>query len=182
MQSEQDPNSQQQAEVQQKSMGKWMMFFAWIAALIVLTTWFDDLLLERINPNTEPTSYSSQYGGIEVRLKRNAMGHYVTSGKINGQPVTFLLDTGATDVSIPAHLATQLGLSEGARLRTRTANGTITVRETHIDSINIGDIQLRNIEGNLNPGLHGDEILLGMSALKKLEFQQKDGWLILRDY
>ena len=179
MQENQPPQDQETA--QQKSMGKWMMVLAWLSALLLLTVWFDDLLLERFNPNTDPSSYSSMKG-VEVRLKRNVMGHYITTGKINGQNVTFLLDTGATDVSIPAHLAPHLGLLPGARVRTKTANGTIIVRDTNINELNIGDIQLFNVEGNLNPGLHGDEILLGMSALKKLEFQQKDGWLILRDY
>lgn len=43
------------------------------------------------------------------------------------------------------------------------------------------DVHLRDVAGSLNPGMKNDEILLGMSALKDLEFTQKDGWLVLRD-
>lgn len=173
----QEPEPQAQ---QQDKAGKWMLTFAWLAALLLLTLWFDDLLMDRINPNSDPISMSSS-SGIEVNLKRNVMGHYVTTGTINGQKVIFLLDTGATDVSIPAHMADKLGLVPGRRSRSMTANGTVTVYDTHIDEVGIGDILLRDIEGNLNPGMNGNEILLGMSALKQLEFTQKNGWLLLRD-
>ena len=83
-----------------KKMGKWMLVIAWLAGLGLLTMLFDEQLAEQINPNREPISFTNQ-SGTEVRLKRNRMGHYVSGGEINGAPVTFLLDTGATDVSIP---------------------------------------------------------------------------------
>lgn len=173
-------NHEPEQHAQQKNMGKWMFTLAWLAALLLLTLWFDDLLMERINPNSTPQSMRTQ-SGVEVSLKQNAMGHYITTGKINGHKVIFLLDTGATDVSVPAHLANKLGLRPGMSARSMTANGVVTVHNTRINTLSIGDILLRNVEGNLNPGMGGDEILLGMSALKQLEFSHKDGWLTLRD-
>lgn len=169
----------QDQENSQSSMGKWMFAFAWLMGIFLLTLLFDDLLLERFNPNSEPASYVVG-NSTEVRLKQNDMGHYVVSGTINRQPVIFLLDTGATDVSIPAHLADELGLLPGARQRAMTANGSVIMYQTHIDELSIGEIQLGNVDGNLNPGMRSDKILLGMSALKQLEFSQKDGWLVLR--
>lgn len=173
----QDPNE----DMQSQKIGKRMLFLAWIAGLLLLTLWFDDLLSERFNPNQRPESLSVG-NATEVRLKQNRMGHYVTTGLINGKPVVFLLDTGATDVSIPANLASRLGLGRGYPSQVNTANGVITVYNTRINTLQIGDIVLRDIAGNLNPGMSGEEILLGMSALKQLEFTQKDGWLILRSY
>lgn len=116
----------------------------------------------------------------EVRLKQNRAGHYVTSGFINEVPVTFLVDTGATDVSVPAHLQQKLGLQPGRSGLANTANGTVRIAETQINSLRIGDIQLTGIRGNLNPGMQSDQILLGMSVLRQLEFTQRGEWLILR--
>lgn len=168
-------------DVQSQKIGKRMLFLAWIAGLFIMTLWFDDLLSERFNPNQEPQSVSVG-NATEVRLKQNRMGHYVTTGLINGQPVVFLLDTGATDVSIPANLASQLNLGMGYPSQANTANGVVTVYDTRINTLQIGNIVMRDIAGNLNPGMNGEKILLGMSALKQLEFTQKNGWLILRSY
>ena len=101
----------------------------------------------------------------------------MTSGLINNQPVVFLLDTGATNVSVPGHLASRLGLQSGAPQRMSTANGSRIVYQSTIDSLNIGNINLYNVAANLNDGMQGEHILLGMSALKQLNFVQKDGWL-----
>lgn len=175
---DQDPGARTSASGDAK-IGKWMLFFAWLAGLGLLTLLFDDQLEQQFNPNRDPQSSVSS-SGTEVRLKQNRQGHYVTTGIINNEPVIFLLDTGATDVSIPYELAERLALQPGARQRVRTANGTIMVASTRIRELSIGDIQLYNIDANLNPGMRGNEILLGMSALKQLEFTQKGEWLILR--
>ena len=156
-----------------------MLIVAWIIGLGLLTVLFDDQLAKQFNPNAEPIS-SSEQGVQEVRLKRNRAGHYVSGGAINGQPVVFLLDTGATHVSVPMHLAEQLNLQKGRASWVRTANGRIQVAQTNIQRLSIGDIQLNNVRANLNPGFKDNEILLGMSALKQLEFTQKGEWLILR--
>jgi aspartyl protease family protein len=55
------------------------------------------------------------------------------------------------------------------------------VAQTNIQRLSIGDIQLDNVRANLNPGFKANEILLGMSALKQLEFTQKGEWLVLRN-
>jgi len=166
--------------MQQNKMGKGMLIIAWIIGLGLLTLLFDDQLAKQFNPNAEPIS-SSNLGVQEVRLKQNRAGHYVSSGAINGQPVVFLLDTGATHVSVPMHLAEQLNLQKGRASWVQTANGRVQVAQTSIQRLSIGDIQLDNVRANLNPGFKENKILLGMSALKQLEFTQKGEWLILRN-
>lgn len=166
---------------QHGKIGKWMLIMAWVAGLGLLTVMFDDQLASQFNPNARPVSVQSGEM-IEVKLKQNRYGHYVTGGSINGQPVIFFLDTGATDVSIPYHLAEQLKLQAGRKYSVNTANGRIQVAQTSIEQLTIGDIQLFNVDANLNPAVGDNEILLGMSALKQLEFSQKGDWLVLRTY
>lgn len=166
---------------QQNKIGKWMLIMAWVAGLGLLTLMFDDQLASQFNPNAKPESVKSGEI-IEVKLKQNRYGHYVTGGSINGQAVIFFLDTGATHVSIPFHLAEQLNLHAGRKYSVNTANGRIEVAQTSIAQLTIGDIQLFNVDANLNPAVRDNEILLGMSALKQLEFSQKEDFLVLRAY
>ena len=165
---------------QQNKMGKGMLIVAWIIGLGLLTLIFDDQLAKQFNPNADPISLLNQ-GVQEVRLKQNRSGHYVSGGIINGQPVVFLLDTGATHVSVPIHLAEQLNLQKGTLSWVQTANGRVQVAHTNIQRLSIGNIQLDNVRANLNPGFKANEILLGMSALKQLEFTQRGEWLTLRN-
>ena len=159
--------------------GKWMFFAAWVVLLGLLTLYFSGMLEKKYNPNQSPISIiNGQFA--EVVLLRNRMGHYVTSGKINNTPVTFLLDTGATNVVIPAHLGNQLNLTPGRRSQAQTANGIVTVADTNISELEISDIRLVNVSASLNPGMQGNEILLGMSVLKYLELTQRGDALILR--
>lgn len=158
---------------------KTMIWLAWISGLILVVILFDWQLDKQVNPNSRPTSAQTA-AGVEVTLKRNRQGHYVASGTINNQPVVFLLDTGASNVSVPAHLGKQLGLVPGRRGVASTANGRVNIAFTKIDQVQLGDIRLFDVEATLNPGMTDNFVLLGMSALKQLEFTQRGEWLILR--
>ena len=160
-------------------LGTGMFILAWLIGLALISVLFEDSLLAQFNPNDKPES-RFENGKPTVVLKRNRYGHYVSSGKINGHKVVFLVDTGATNVSIPVAVAEKLGLQKGAPGRSVTANGTVTVYRTTIPSLELGNIQLTNVIGNINPGMQGPEILLGMSVLKQLEFTQRGDTLTLR--
>lgn len=121
-------------------------------------------------------------GFREVSLQRNKYGHYVTSGKINGHEVVFMLDTGATGVAIPAAIAARLNIKRGQRYMTQTANGTAPAYATRLDTVSVGDIEFTNIAAGISPGLQSEQILLGMSFLKHIEFSQRGDTLILRQY
>ena len=165
---------------QQSKMGKWMLGIAWVAGLGLVTLIFDEQLTAQFNPNRSPVSATAK-GISEVKLQQNRGGHYVTSGLVNQQPVVFMLDTGATHVSVPRHMAERLNLRPGAMFPVQTANGIIQVAQTTIEQLSIGDIQLFNVTASINPADQSEQILLGMSALKRLEFTQKGEWLILRN-
>lgn len=160
-------------------LGRGMIVVAWLALLGVLWSAFDAYLARRDHPNR---NLATQAGGGELVLKRNRAGHYVAPGTINGQAVIFLLDTGATEVSVPAHLGEALGLSPGAAATVMTANGAVTVRATLIDTLGLGPFVLRDVRAHLNPGAGDDQVLLGMSALRYLEFTQRGDTLILRPH
>lgn len=149
------------------------------ASLLVLGMfyfYFDNSLDARDNPNRQ----LQVAPGSELVLKRSRDGHYLFPGTINGQPVNFLLDTGATLVSVPAHLARELGLEAGPPMQAVTANGTVTTRATRVDALAFGPFEVRNVPASLNPGMAGDQVLLGMSVLKYLEFTQRGDTLVLR--
>ena len=160
-------------------MGRGMMYIGWLLLLGLLTWWFGDWEESRYNPNREVVS-SINGGQVEVTLKRNRWGHYVANGTINGKEVTYLLDTGATDVSIPGHLEKKLGLRRGRSYSASTANGTIRVYGTTVDKFTLGNIEMRNVRASINPYMKEDEILLGMSVLQHLELVQKGDSLTIR--
>src|SRR5688572_2977171 len=99
--------------------GRGMIYLMWIAVLAGLAAFFSEL-----NNRSED---SSQIAGVDADgraqliLNRNRHGHYRAQGSINGQPVKFLLDTGASDVNIPIAVARRLNLGMGAPLSAHTA-------------------------------------------------------------
>ncbi|MCP1421470.1 aspartyl protease family protein [Pseudomonas laurylsulfativorans] len=160
-------------------IGRVFMVLAWCAALFLATRFFGQWEARQQNPNVVVSSEQGE-GFIEVKLVSNVQGHFVASGQINGQPVDFMLDTGATDVSIPLDLAKRLKLEEGFGVTLSTANGLSQGYRTRIERLQLGDIVLHDVRALVAPGLHGDQVLLGMSALNKLEFTQRGGTMLLR--
>jgi len=163
-------------------IAKIFVWLAWIIAIVLLMYFFQGVLDKQYNPNSQPKVSLNSSGQAEVILQQNRQGHYVSQGTINESSVTFLLDTGATQVSIPAHIADELQLESFGSYPVRTANGSVTVYKTKIDQLSIGNIFLYNVAAHINPAMKSDEILLGMSALKKVEFSQKGKQLTLREY
>jgi aspartyl protease family protein len=162
--------------------GRTMMVLAWVAGLGLLTVLFQDLLESQFNPNRQPQVQLAQDGSKEVVLQRNAQGHYVADGRINGLPVTFLLDTGATDVAIPESLANRLGLQRLGGGVSQTANGAVAVWQTRLDEVRLGDIAMTDVSAAIVPTMDSSTpVLLGMSFLKRLDFVQRDGELVLRE-
>jgi len=162
-----------------KRAGRVLMILAWGAGLFLATRFFGQWEERQENPNALVTSRHGD-GYIEVQLLSNGQGHFVSSGQINGQPVQFLLDTGATDVAIPSEVADKLQLKRGMPVTVSTANGRSQGFRTSLARVQIGDIVLHDVRALVAPGLDGEQILLGMSAMKQLEFTQRGGTMLLR--
>ncbi|NOY17511.1 MAG: TIGR02281 family clan AA aspartic protease [Gammaproteobacteria bacterium] len=169
------------AEDEQKRMAKYMIIGMWILVVALLTLMFSNILKHQHNPNQQLLSQQDA-GNAVVSLKRNRYGHYVASGRINGQPVVFMLDTGATDVAVPTRIAKQLGLKRGRKRVYQTANGPIMAYTTVLDQVRLGNIEVRNVRASINPDMSGEEVLLGMSFLKQLDFSQRGDTLTMRQY
>jgi aspartyl protease family protein len=155
-----------------------MIYAAWILALALLSWFFSAWLDARQNPNRSVQTAVSGEKHV-VTLLRNRYGHYHASGYINNREVEFMVDTGATTVAIPASLETRLGLQRGVPIEVSTANGTVSAFLTRLDSVRLGTIELHDIRATINPSLNGNEVLLGMSFLKQLEFTQRGDSLVL---
>ena len=166
-------------EEQQRRIGKIMVGAMWLLLVGLLTVFFNDFLEKQHNPNQQIASVQRD-GQQELVLQRNKYGHYVASGMINQQPVVFMLDTGASDISIPLEVAKRLGLQPGRAVTYQTANGPALNYATQLDSVSLGNITLYNLPASINPNVNQDDVLLGMSFLKHLEFSQKGNILTLR--
>ncbi|TLX55255.1 TIGR02281 family clan AA aspartic protease [Stutzerimonas nosocomialis] len=161
--------------------GRVMLVLAWGIGLWLAARFFGDWEQGRYNPNREPVS-RIEGGQIEVQLAGNAQGHFVATGQINGEDVVFLLDTGATDVAMPQGLAERLNLEHGRPVQVQTANGPATGYRTVLGTLSLGEIVLHDVRALVVPGFPGEQVLLGMSALRQLEFTQRAGTLVLRQH
>ena len=160
--------------------GRVMLFVAWVVALAILVLFFQRFLSDQKNPNRDLEVALDEQGRARVVLQRNRAGHYVAGGRINGEPVIFLVDTGATDVALPLSLARRLGLTLGAERMSKTANGNVRTWSTRLDSVGLGGLTARGVSAAVMPNMPGEEVLLGMSFLKRFELLQKGRTLTLR--
>lgn len=110
-----------------------------------------------------------------LTLNADAQGHFFAQGSINGEPLRFLVDTGATFISLGAADArrARIDLSKGERGTTMTANGVARVWKVRLASVKVGDITLRDVEATVHE--HDLPVaLLGMSFLNRMEMR-RDG-------
>lgn len=163
-----------------KRLGLWMVMAMWLVLLGLLTMFFGSWGERQHNPNQAVEHRTTADGIREVTLKRNRYGHYVTTGSINGEEVIFIIDTGASDISIPADVAKRLKLKAGVKRYYQTANGPAISYTTRLNRVAIGNIELTKVRASINPNVHNDEILLGMTFLKHLDFSQRGDELTLR--
>ncbi len=157
-----------------------LTFVAFWFVLLMLSAWFFGAWNDsRNNPNQQVVS-QTRNGSVEVKLEANRQGHYVANGTINSHPVTLILDTGATTVSVSQEIAEDAGLERERRGRARTAAGTVDVWSTTIRELRLGGITFQNVSATINPSMDPDMVLLGMSALGQIEFSQQQGTLTLK--
>lgn len=164
----------------QRRLGLGMTIAMWLLVLGLLTMFFQDWYDKQHNPNQNAQMQLGSDGQRELVLTRNRAGHYVASGTINGEPVVFMLDTGATDIAIPGPVAQRLRLKQGRAMIYQTANGPVRVFATRLERVTLGEIALQGVRASINPAMRQQEVLLGMSFLKHLEFSQKGNTLTLR--
>ncbi len=110
-------------------------------------------------------------------------GMYMVGGAINGQPVKFMIDTGASWISMNSQHARRLGLDyrvSGKRSSASTASGVAQVFLINLDRVKVGDIVLHHVEAAVLEGHSPVNILLGMSFLNRVDIQRKGQMMTLK--
>lgn len=126
-------------------------------------------------------SSATERSGGKATLTADAQGHFYAIGSINGTTVRFMVDTGATMVSLGAGEARRLGIDtgKGQPVFTMTANGQTRAVRVKLNSVRVGDIVLNNVDALVNQQ-DMPFALLGMSFLNRMEMQREGQTMTLR--
>lgn len=116
-----------------------------------------------------------------VKLVAGSGGHFLTSGSINGYPIHFMVDTGATTIAFSTAQAQAMGLDlrHAPRGGVATASGYASSYRVMLDNVKIGDISLNMVEAVVLDNMPGDMALLGNSFLSRLEMKREGTVLTL---
>ncbi len=118
--------------------------------------------------------------GNKVVLTADSQGHFQSLGSINGQTVSFLVDTGATWVTLGQAEAQRIGLKaqQGTRVRMNTANGTVDGYEHRLDKVRLGDAEVRDVKAVVLPQPM-PFVLLGNSFLTRFQMVRQNDQMTL---
>jgi clan AA aspartic protease (TIGR02281 family) len=111
-------------------------------------------------------------GGADAVLTRAASGHFYASGRINGFPVVYIVDTGATLVTLSPDQAHNAGITQCAPMRVRTASGFNEGCVARVPEICFSQFCVRDAEVYISNGMVG-EALLGMNVLRNFRITQQ---------
>jgi aspartyl protease family protein len=122
-------------------------------------------------------------GHDDVLIFRDLRGMFKTVGSINGLPVRFLVDTGASSVAMNSAQARRLGIDfrvEGEPTYVTTASDVTRAYRLKLDVVKVGSIQVRNVSAVVLDGAQPTDVLLGMSFLGRVALINESDKLILR--
>ena len=132
---------------------------------------------------TAPVEPSAQAGVRSISIPRDSRGHFQTEGRIDGQRIDFMVDTGASVVALNEKSAARFGFhpSRGDyNASVSTANGTIKAARARLAMIELGGLVVRDVDAMVLPDEALSENLLGLSFLSKLKrFEYANGRLML---
>jgi aspartyl protease family protein len=129
--------------------------------------------------------YQTASGGASsqqaVTLSADSRGHFLVNGQVNGASVRFLVDTGATWVSLSGADARRLAIDyhKGEPRLMNTANGVAAAYKVLLDSVRVGDITVSNVEAVVMDGAGPGMALLGMSFLNRMEMRRNGETMLL---
>jgi aspartyl protease family protein len=124
---------------------------------------------------------SSSYHSLSI--PRDSRGHFLTEGRINGQRIDFMVDTGASMIALNETSAARFGLRPSPgdyNAKVTTANGTIKAAHSRIAMVDIGGLVVRDVDAMVLPDEALSENLLGLSFLSRLKrFEYANGKMVL---
>lgn len=133
-------------------------------------------------PGPAGESVPAWAGPESVSMWADDDGFFYVSGQINGYPVRFLVDTGATTIALSSDLARRIGIdyTKGRRGIANTAAGVTEMFGIELDSVDVGGINLRNVLGGVISGGFPINPLLGMSFLGHLDMVREGNRMELK--
>lgn len=141
-----------------------------------------DQLVRRLDNRARAPS-GNAVPGEEVQVYRDRHGMFRTAGSINGLPVSFLVDTGASAIAMNSLQARRLGIDyrvDGDSTYVTTASHVVQAYRLMLDRVKVGAIELHNVACVVIDGPQPDEVLLGMTFLGRLELRNESNRLVLR--
>lgn len=129
-----------------------------------------------VRTDTEPAEVR------RVQIAKSNGGMYMTTGSINGIPVTMLVDTGASTIAMNTTMAQRLGVAfrhVGTKMRVSTANGSAVAWKVKLKSVKVGEVERFNVDAAIIEGAATQEILLGMSFLSTVKMKEENNLLTL---
>lgn len=116
-----------------------------------------------------------------VSISLDGYGRYMTAGSINNKPLELMVDTGASTVALNSDTATELGIDfeKGIPIPITTASGAVRGFRINLDSVQVGEIRMANVEAIVIRGKYPEKALLGMSFLLNMEIKQTSNVLVL---
>jgi aspartyl protease family protein len=116
-----------------------------------------------------------------VSLYADSRGHFTGNLSINGASLKYLVDTGASTVAMNSGDAkfAKIDYEKGEKAQASTANGVVEVYVVKLNTLKIGTITLNNVEATVHEGGAPDVVLLGMSALNKLDMKRDNSIMTL---
>ena len=114
-------------------------------------------------------------------LTADLRGHFYTDGQVNGRTIRFVVDTGATLISLPASEARRLAIDyeKGQRAMLRTANGNTTGYLVKLDTVSVGSVTLHGVDAVVLEGNGLSSPLLGMSFLNRMDMKREGDLMTL---
>jgi aspartyl protease family protein len=126
---------------------------------------------------------TAQAGSRSLSIPSDARGHFQTDGRIDGQRMDFMVDTGASMIALNEKSAARFGLRPTPadyKMTVSTANGTIKAARTRLAMVDIGGLIVRDVDAMVLPDEALSENLLGLSFLSKLKrFEFANGKMVL---
>lgn len=131
----------------------------------------------------QSVSVAGSAGGAQrAAIVSDGKGHFIATAVVNGASIRFLIDTGATLVTISTDDARRAGVNylSGERVALQTANGIAPGFRVKFDTVRLGDIVLNNVDGVVMEGnVLGSVGLLGMSFLNRTEIRRESDTMTL---
>ena len=116
-----------------------------------------------------------------IVLTAGSGGHFLTAGTINGRAVQFMVDTGATVISLTVSDAERFGVDykNGQPVRMQTANGVVPGWRVKLASVRIGDVELYDVDAAVGQQPMGPYVLLGNSFLSRFQMRRDNEQMVL---